>query len=86
MNAFMPQDADFWEVSWKFEGEEFKILQDMAEELKFPAQTNIFVEGDHPDGMYLVLDGYALVIKVDEQGVERAVGIVAQGQSFGELG
>lgn len=82
----MPQDADFWEVTWRFEGKEFETLRNMVEEITFPAQANVFEEGDEADGMYLVLEGYALVVMVDKHGVERTVGIVAQGQSFGELG
>ena len=84
--TLIPQGVDFWEVTWKFEGEEFKILRKMADEQEYAAQQNVFEEGDLPDGMYLVLEGFALVIKADADGVERTIGIVSQGQSFGELG
>lgn len=80
-------EPEFWEVSWQFEGEAFEPLRQMGEELTLKAQNVLFKQGDQADGMYLVLEGYALVIAVDEHtGVERTVGIVAQGQSFGELG
>jgi CRP-like cAMP-binding protein len=58
----------------------------MVEEMAFEAQENIFEQGDQSDGMYLVLDGFALVIVTDDTGIERTIGIVSQGQSFGELG
>lgn len=82
----MDRDADFWEVSWKFEGEEFDELRKMVEELNVPAQQNIFEQGDPSDGMYLVLEGYALVIMEEPDGAQHTAGIVSQGQSFGELG
>jgi hypothetical protein len=75
-----------WEVSWQFEGEEFEILRSLSNELSYRARSNVFKQGDAADGMYLVLDGYALVIATDEAGAERTVGITMPGQSFGELG
>lgn len=85
-------DLDFdsdslWEVTWAFEGEAFETLRSLAQEKFYKARTNVFEQGDPPDGMYLVLDGFALVIAKDaERNVERTVGIVQAGQSFGELG
>ncbi len=81
-------DSDsVWEVSWKFEGASFEVLRELGEEKTYRARTNIFQQGDPSDGMYLVLDGYALVIGTDAvTRTERAVGIVTPGQSFGELG
>lgn len=81
-------DSDqVWEVSWQFEGEEFEKLRALAEEQQFRARANVFQQGDASDGMYLVLDGYALVITTDEATrTERTVGIITPGQSFGELG
>ncbi len=76
-----------WEVTWKFAGESFETLKAMAEEQSYTARTNVFQQGDPADGMYLVLDGFALVIASDEHtGDEHTVGIVTAGQSFGELG
>jgi NTE family protein len=81
-------DSDqVWEVSWQFEGEEFEKLRALAEEQQYRARANVFQQGDASDGMYLVLDGYALVIAIDEATrAERTVGIITPGQSFGELG
>jgi hypothetical protein len=85
-------DLDFdsdslWEVTWAFEGEAFETLRSLAQEKFYKARTNVFEQGDPPDGMYLVLDGFALVIAKDAiRDIERTVGIVQAGQSFGELG
>lgn len=77
---------DHWLVSWDFGGEEFEALKAYAEEVEYPARATIFSEGDESDGMYLVLEGMVLVFRTDEQGVERTLSIVTEGQSFGELG
>ncbi len=82
----MRAEPDFWEVTWQFKGEEFEPLRKMGETIDYKAQATVFEQGQMADGMYLVLKGYALVIAIDEGGVERTVGIVVQGQSFGELG
>ena len=81
-----PADADFWEVTWKFEGKDFDTLRSLVDDLKFDAQVDIFKQGEEADGMYLVLEGFALVIRTEEDGSEHTIGIVSQGQSFGELG
>lgn len=76
-----------WEVSWKLDGEAYDALHALAEEQGYRARANVFQQGDPSDGMYLVLNGYALVIAKDEiTGEDRTVGIVTPGQSFGELG
>ena len=81
------QDPDIWGVSWKFEGAAFKKLLDLAESHTYSAQTAVFSEGDPADGMYLVTEGYGLVMKTDPvTGGEYTVAIIEPGQSFGELG
>ncbi len=83
----MPLDQpEHWLVTWGFEGEAFDTLRSYAEEVTYPARATIFMEGDAPDGMYLVLEGMALVFTVDENGNERTLSIVTEGQSFGEIG
>lgn len=83
----LPTDqADHWLVTWGFEGEAFDRLRAHAEEVTFPARSTIFSQGDPSDGMYLVLEGMALVFTYDEEGNEQTIGIVTEGQSFGELG
>jgi len=77
---------DHWLVTWGFEGEAFESLRSYAEEVSFPARATIFREGDPPDGMYLVLEGMALVFTYDEDGSEQTLSIVTEGQSFGEIG
>lgn len=83
----MAQEPIYWEVSWKFEGESFEKLLSIGKELTYEARATVFGQGDSPDGLYLVLDGFALVIATDANtGNQRTVGIVEKGQSFGELG
>jgi CRP-like cAMP-binding protein len=83
----LPVDrVEHWLVTWGFRGEAFETLKAHAEEVSFPARATIFSEGDAADGMYLVLEGMALVFTQDEQGTETTIGIVTEGQSFGELG
>jgi CRP-like cAMP-binding protein len=83
----LPLDtANHWLVTWSFQGEEFEVLRAHAEELTFPARATIFSEGDRSDGMYLVLEGMALVFSRNALGMEETIGIVTEGQSFGELG
>jgi len=77
---------DHWLVTWGFEGEAFESLRRYAEEVSFPARATIFREGDPPDGMYLVLEGMALVFTHDAEGNAQALSIVTEGQSFGEIG
>jgi CRP-like cAMP-binding protein len=83
----LPLDhAEHWLVTWGFEGEAFATLRSYAEEIRFPARATIVSQGDPSDGMYLVLEGMALVFKTDAEGNEVTIGIVTEGQSFGELG
>lgn len=83
----MTGEPRFWEVTWQFEGKAFAPLKEKGQIIDYPAQSVVFSQGSIADGMYLVLRGYALVIYVDKStGVERTIGIVAEGQSFGELG
>ena len=80
-------DPDFWEVTWQTEGTEFEALVKLAIPETYPNQHIIFKQGDPADSMYLVQKGYALAVANDpETGEERNTGIVAAGQSFGELG
>jgi CRP-like cAMP-binding protein len=78
--------AGHWLVTWGFQGEAFEALRAHADEVHFPARATIFSEGDPADGMYLVLEGMALVLARNTQGTEQTIGIVTEGQSFGELG
>ena len=83
----MVVEPDFWEVSWRFDGEPFESLNKVCDEHTFTADQVIFKQDDPADCMYLVLDGYAVAVIIDkETGAERAVSIIPEGQSFGELG
>ena len=83
----MSVEPDFWEVSWRFDGAAFEALLAEGEQVTFNADAVICQQGDSADCMYLVLDGYAVAVVVEkESGRERAVSIIAEGQSFGELG
>lgn len=83
----LPLDhAEHWLVTWGFTGDAFDTLRSYAEEVNFPARATIFSEGDASDSMYLVLKGMVLVFKQNDDGTEETIGIVTEGQSFGELG
>ena len=86
LDTFPIDQPDHWLVTWGFAGEEFEVLRTYAEEVSYPARATIFAEGDPSDGMYLVLEGMVLVFTYDEEGKERTLSIVTEGQSFGELG
>src|SRR4051812_17390755 len=75
-----------WEVTWKFEDDSFDTLRTIAEEHTYKAGTSIFNEGEPADGMYLVMEGNALIIRKTKSGEERTVAIITEGQSFGEIG
>jgi CRP-like cAMP-binding protein len=82
-----------WLVTWNFGGSAFRELRHYAEELTFPANTIIFLAGDKPDGMYLVLEGVVLVLGSDEshttargETLDDIVRVIQEKQSFGELG
>lgn len=77
---------DHWLVTWTYGGEAFELLRPYAEEVRYPARATIFSEGDPSDAMYLIVEGMALVTRLDENGNERTVSIVTEGQSFGEVG
>ncbi len=75
-----------WEVTWQFEDDSFDTLRTIAENLSFKAGATVFREGDPADGMYLVVEGAAQVMRRSRGGEERTVAIITEGQSFGELG
>jgi CRP-like cAMP-binding protein len=83
----MTSEPDFWEVTWRVEDEAFEHLQTRSSEQTYKSQEAVFKQGDAADGMYLVVNGYALAITNDpETGAERSTRIIPPGQSFGELG
>ena len=75
-----------WEVTWRFQDTSFETLQEIAERHTYKAGTTVFKEGDPADGMYLILEGSALIIRRTAAGQDRTVAIVTESQSFGELG
>ena len=82
----MPNSNDVWVVTWKFEDESFETLQTIAEERTYRTGETVFKEGDRADGMYLVLDGTATIVRKTAHGEQRAVATTSPGQSFGEIG
>ena len=64
---------DLWAVTWKFEDESFDTLKTCAEEHRYKPGEAVFREGDPPDGMYLVLEGAALIVRKTSHGEERTV-------------
>lgn len=75
-----------WSVTWKIEDDSFEMLKTIAETLYFRAGTRIFHEGDRPDGMYLITQGSAVIVRRGSDRQERLVARTAEGQSFGEIG
>ncbi len=75
-----------WEVTWKFEDESFETLRTIAEEHRYKEGASVFKEGAAPDGMYLVLEGTAMIIRKTTRGEEKVINIIKPGQSFGEIG
>lgn len=86
LDSLLGGQPNHWLVTWDFGGDSFQTLREYAEEVTFPARATIFSQGDPSDGMYLVLEGMALVLLRDEHGDEETISIVTEGQSFGELG
>ncbi|MBN1430851.1 MAG: cyclic nucleotide-binding domain-containing protein [Anaerolineae bacterium] len=83
----MTTEPDFWEVSWRMDGEAFERLQAKSIELRYKAKETVFKQGDAADSMYLVVEGYALALTSNPQtGEEQSTTIIPTGQSFGELG
>ncbi len=82
----MENKEGVWEVTWQFEDDSFDTLRTIAENLSFKAGATVFREGDPADGMYLVVEGAAQVMRRSRGGEERTVAIITEGQSFGELG
>jgi len=83
----MASEPDFWEVSWRVDGEAFEGLQTKSIEQHYKPQETIFEQGQAADSMYLVVEGYALALPKDPQtGKEQSTSIIPAGQSFGELG
>lgn len=83
----MESEPDFWEVSWRVEGDAFEGLLAKSTEQNYKPQQTVFEQGEAADGMYLVIEGYALALTNDPKtGAERSTTIIPTGQSFGELG
>jgi CRP-like cAMP-binding protein len=81
-----PNTEGVWVVTWKFNDDSFDILQEIAEEMRFEPGNTVFNEGDRADGMYLVLEGTALIVRKAVSGDQRVVSTTMPGQSFGEIG
>jgi len=53
--------------------------------LSFGAEQLVFEEGDEPDGMYVLLDGTARLVRRDDSGHELLLTTFHPGEFFGEL-
>lgn len=81
------ENLDPWLISWNLDEKVMEVLREHANIIELPARETIFSEGEREAGaMYLVLEGMVLVLKKDENGVEKTVSIIVEGQSFGEVG
>lgn len=56
-----------------------------AESRVVPRDGIVFRQGDAPDGFYIVASGSVRVTKKNERGMERELGILGPGDSFGEM-
>ncbi len=82
----VPNNNGVWEVTWKFEDDSFETLRTIAEERRYRSGATIFREGDPADGMYLIAEGAAVIVRKSNTGEPRIVATVTEGQSFGEIG
>ena len=69
-----------------FEPEEAERLCAVAEIKDYSNQSKIFDEGDHPDSLYLVLQGEVSFIKQVEPGQYQTVATAKKNDYFGEFG
>lgn len=66
-------------------GKELMTLATFSKELKVPAGTHLFREGDQGDQMYIVLEGQVRISKVIPGAGEEALAILGRGDFFGEI-
>ncbi len=60
-------------------------LEATLPELKFPAQTILFREGDHGDRFYVVLQGRLEILKAMDSADERLLTVLGAGEFVGEM-
>ena len=63
-----------------------RLLIEAFVPLRFGFGETIIAEGDAPDGFYVLRSGLARVLKLAEDGQEVSLGILHDGESFGEAG
>ncbi|MCF8009472.1 MAG: Crp/Fnr family transcriptional regulator [Halanaerobiales bacterium] len=66
--------------------EQEKYINSFLNKKTYRADTNIFIEGDHSDGIYLIEDGEVVIYRVTEKGSEKIFKIMKKGEIFGEMG
>ncbi len=69
-----------------FSPEAAAVLQAQTEVIDLPAGSELFQEGDAPDGAYLVLEGQIDLVKKGADGSSRTLASSQAGEYFGEMG
>ena len=65
--------------------EELKILSAIVSEKSLPENATIFVENMHGEALYIILDGVVKVSKMVEEGEEKTLSILNNGDILGEM-
>lgn len=65
--------------------DELELLADLCQETCFDAGELIVQEGEPGDSVFILEEGEACVVRVDEDGHERELASMVRGQFFGEM-
>ncbi|MHB1128110.1 MAG: Crp/Fnr family transcriptional regulator [Bacillota bacterium] len=65
--------------------EELGKVRKVAVERFYPKGTTVFMEGQATDGLYIVLKGLVKILMRHEDGREKTLAILDQGEFFGEM-
>ena len=82
-------DSEILRNSFLFEGLDEELVQHLAQAAR-PVSLDkdqiLFFEGDESDGFYAILEGAVRVSVVSDEGDERIIAILCDGEVVGELG
>jgi CRP/FNR family transcriptional regulator, cyclic AMP receptor protein len=65
--------------------EDARALRRQMTEVKLSRGEHLFMEGDHGDALYVVLDGKMKLTKTSTDGRENLLAVIGPGEMFGEL-
>ncbi len=69
----------------KFNLKELKQVLAVAKEEEFPAGATVFYEGDTGKSLYFIKSGTISVVKGDNEGNEKTIAFLYEGEPFGEM-